>query len=114
MATYTQIKLVGPDKSPLARVVRTDLVNVAPSNTKEVSDRNAVRNVWSPVLLAGPIVRRVEPAKVWIWLATSIPVEVEARLGLPAQVELWRSPMGVGKSSSRQAGPPVAHHAGQD
>jgi hypothetical protein len=33
-----------------------------------------------PILLAGPIIRRVESGKVHLWMATSVPVKVEASI----------------------------------
>lgn len=36
-----------------------------------------------PTILAGPIVRRVEEEKAYIWLATSEPVQAEATVYIP-------------------------------
>ena len=55
-----------------------------------------------PILLAGPILRRTEPGRVCIWLATSRPADVQARIFAPVGAEASRtvsrddlSPIGV-------------------
>lgn len=77
---------------------------VAP--THEGAIRNALDHDHLPPVLAGPIVRKTSGEGAWIWLATSLPVHVEA----------WATPYGIGTpgESSPARGSAssfkVAHH----
>lgn len=112
MTLHRTISLVGNDDDPVARVVRVGERCVAPTTPAKPNACNELQAVWGPVLLAGPIVRRVEQNKIWLWLATSVPVEVKAKMGeVGAQVgsesvPLMQqySPMGSGSSRSMKVG----------
>lgn len=81
----TELALLRP--LPVASVTRvtpsTVTVRQAPALTPPL-----------PVLLAGPIVRRTEPSRVLIWVATSAPVSVEGRVLLPAGGDFLSDPAG--------------------
>ena len=61
-----------------------------------------------PDLLAGPMVRRAEPQRVWIWAATSIDAEVRAEVSLVGPTGL--GPLGAGIARSVRLGPRLWVH----
>ncbi len=105
MSLSRSVDLVGPDGRSKARAVLEVPAAVAPSDA-EARDRNRVRRETRlPILLAGPLVRRLEPGSVWIWLATSVPVGVTAEVReAAARAPLAPEAIGTGNASSFQVG----------
>src|SRR3954454_833616 len=77
-----------------------------PIGTNEV--QNTLRCSPLPCVLAGPIVRRTQADRVWIWIATAVPVLVEGWVALPGNVGLTAgsAPLGHGQGESF----PLGHH----
>src|ERR1700729_340170 len=72
------IPLVGAASDEKARLLYCPPARVAPTHEEE--RRNAFHQHHLPIVLAGPIVRKSTAEGVWIWLATSIAIEVDAWL----------------------------------
>ncbi|PON19119.1 hypothetical protein C2W62_04400 [Candidatus Entotheonella serta] len=104
MAFSWHVHLVGNANQSKARGVFQSPASVAPSNP-EANDRNRLRRLSRlPVLLAGPVVRRLERGRVWIWLATSIPVTVYAWVEDPSAPAMLHNELGNGRARSFRVG----------
>jgi hypothetical protein len=71
-------------------------------NWKEEILHNKLRQLkidW-PIVLAGPIVRRAGPSGVTIWLATRIPIVVDAYVRLHRPMATTSNPIGRGTAAS--------------
>lgn len=74
----TTVLLVDRDSAKPARLRPRRPAPVAPTDPKRKKHNRISREDPLPLVLAGPIVRRVDPQRAWFWLATSVPVEVTA------------------------------------
>jgi hypothetical protein len=61
-------------------------------------------------LLAGPILRRVEPTRVCLWLASGQPVRARAEIFVLGRDHQPRSRLGGGESERLQLGPRLFIH----
>src|SRR5262245_7976522 len=96
-----KVKLVGDDQQPKATKIWDLNAKQVATSEAERGNSNLLEFDWLPILLAGPIVRRLQRTSVWLWLATSIPVTVTA------SVQTTKTPssiVGRGKASSFRLG----------
>ena len=72
------IKLVGGGEKAVLATESRAVVSPAPSKSQLPNVLRLPEQL--PILLAGPIIRRAEPAKVTIWLATSIALTMDGKI----------------------------------